>query len=267
MAKLSIITLTYNGLHVLKNCIESVLEQCADQDFEWIIRENGSTDGTVEYLKELAEKDDRLFPIQCTNEGSFSQMNNEMLEYCSGDYVLFLNNDVQATSNFIKEMLEVIENDEEVGAVGAVLRYPDDTIQHCGIVYESNCTAHNISTYYMAIRDLKKDLYLKDREYQGATGACLMMRTEDWEAVGLFDESFHWCYDDVDLCLKVVFDLGKKIVVPCKATLYHFESWSKANPNVWAAVSRLGEKWAQKLSGDVYWYTMDYNEYHRPTKG
>jgi len=262
--KISIITLTYNGIDVLKNCVESILEKCATVDFEWLIRENGSKDGSLEYLQQMAAKDSRLRIFNMTNGSNFSQMNNELYPECRGQYVVFLNNDVEAITDFLSVQANILDRDPKVGGVGAVLWYPNKTLQHCGIAFEHNCSAHNISNQYSQLRNLYNGLHLKDRVYQAATGACFMMRKDEWKAIGLFDEGYVFCFDDVALSLSITHKLKKKIVVPKDAQLFHFESYSKANPNTWAAWTRLKSQWGKIFKPDVFNYSIDSNVYVLP---
>ena len=79
--KLSLITPTYNGLRVLRACVESIQKHCSGVDWEWIIGENGSTDGSLEYLKSL--NDPRIVIVERRNEGNFSTMNNDLVRSVS----------------------------------------------------------------------------------------------------------------------------------------------------------------------------------------
>ncbi len=262
--KVSIITLTYNGLQVLKPCVESIRSYCHDVPLQWIIRENGSTDGSLDYLRALSPVEGHkldILPMQ--NVGNFAQMNNEVIDLVESDYILFLNNDIVAQSNFLEPMLKAIE-DPKIGSVGAILRYPDGKMQHCGIVFNENGSAFNLGYPFanMSSIDVEK-VITKDRLYQAATGACLLVRKADFEAIGRFDTKFDWCFDDVDLCLALTSKLNKPSLVLSGHELIHHESWSKARPANYDALRRLKQKYPD-LTGDFWNYGLSsFNEYKK----
>lgn len=257
--KVSVVTLTYNGLKVLKPCVESVLTHCKG-DYEWIIRENGSTDGSLDYLKTL-EPEVPVKVVMAENKGNFASMNNELLPDCDGEYLLFLNNDITCSNDFITPMAEYLA-DPTIGSVGAVLRYPNGLMQHCGIIFHEG-QAHNLSSSFAKTHGIDINTVIsKDRLYQVATAACVMVRKEDFLKVGGFDTNFHWCYDDVDLGLKITHQLGKPAVVPAKVQLVHHESWSNAKPTPYEALRLLRKKHKDVMTDDYWQYVMDsYNVY------
>lgn len=262
--KISIVTLTWKGLNVIKPCIESVLSKCANVNFEWIIRVNLPNDGTIEYLTEL-EANKPLKVIIHDNDGNFSKMNNECISECEGEYLLFLNNDTEAINDFITPMLNILENDSNVGIVGSVLKYPNDSIQHCGISFSTNKLPSNVTSGLCeALGHDINGIIKRDRVYQCVTGASLMIRKSDFLALGQFNESYNWCFDDVDLGLSMTYNLGKMCVVSKDSLLYHKESYSKAKPNIYDSITMLLSKFDNKIIQDNYKYgALGYNVYSK----
>ena len=261
MYKVSIITLTYNGLNVLKPCVESVLKYCNDVDFQWIIRENGSSDGSLEYLKTLKD-DPRFIIVEAKNDGNFSKMNNDCLPLATGDYLLFLNNDTECATDFLSPMIKILDNDPQASCIGAQLFYPNGHLQHGGIVFDENGMAYNLTNRLINGYYKISDVLSSDRKYQAVTGACMLVRRLEFLKVGMFDEEYHWCYEDVDLALKLTIGQGKYAVVPTQAKMIHKESWSKANPNFFIAKVRLNDKWQDRIKFDIFLYGgKDYNKY------
>jgi len=256
MNKVSIVTLTYKGLGVLKPCVESVLKHCTSIPFQWIIRENSSEDGSLEFLQRVElNSNQQLDIILAKNVGNFAEMNNDLIGETTGEYLLFLNNDIEAKSDFLKPMVEALDNNPDIGSVGAVLRYPNGKIQHCGIVFNENGSAFNLGFPFDKLQGIDSEMVCKQsRLYQAATGACLLVRKSEFEAIGRFDTQFHWCYDDVDLCLA----LKKPALVLAGHELIHHESWSKAKPANYDALRRLTVKY--RLIGDYWNYNLgSYN--------
>jgi GT2 family glycosyltransferase len=265
MKKVSIITPTYNGLNVLKTCVQSIQTHLSSIDWEWIIGENSSSDGSLEWLQSL--KDSRIKIIERTNEGNFSSMNNYLAGQASGKYLLFLNNDTEATDDFLTPMLNLIENDDSVGIVGANLFYPNGELQHGGVLIDKNLSPVNISDpLYRNIKTLNKQTHLKTREYQSVTGACLLIRAKDFEDVWGFDANYNWAYEDVDLCLKIKYHKMKKIVGCSHSNLRHYESYSKANPNLPKNFEFFKTRWKHVIKSDVSDFSHDINSYAKNSK-
>ena len=255
MTKLSIITPTYNALDIFKKCVLSVSALMAI-DFEWIIGDNG-TDGTSEYIKSL--KDPRLKLLKMTNEGNYSSMNNLLALQATGTYLCFLNNDVEALSDFLKEMSSILDNDPQAGVVGCTMYYPNTKLQHAGVLISKNLIPINIAH---TIKVHPKTTHYS-REYQSVTGACLMCKKEDFDKVSGFTEEYNWAYEDVDLCLKIKYNLNKKVVQCASAVAFHHESTSKANPNIPVNLALFRKTWSGKIVEDSELYTTEtYNLYH-----
>jgi len=264
MPLVSLITLNYNGLKVLKTCIESIEKHCSSVDWEWVIAENGSTDGSFEYLTAL--KNPKIRVVKKQNTGNFSTMNNELAKYATGKYYCFLNNDTEATNNFLKEMLDVIENDENVGVVGPVLRYPNKEIQSSGILIHHNLAPVNVSVHLIRNNPVNVDIHTRTREFQAVTGACFLMRKKDFEWVRGFDSNYHWAYEDVDLCLKIKYHMLKKIVCSHTAEMTHYESYSKAKPSLQESFNFFKNRWQNVVDIDVDSYqNIDANLYVKKT--
>ncbi|MBA3923079.1 MAG: glycosyltransferase, partial [Nostocaceae cyanobacterium] len=143
-----------------------------------------------------------------------------------GDYLLFLNNDTEViTPDWIDAMVEQAQR-LTIGAVGALLLYPNRLIQHAGVVlgvdsvagHSHRCFLPNALGYFGQIQTINN--------YSAVTGACLMCRREVFDTVGGFNEELAVAYNDVDLCLKMAKKGYKNIYTP-SAVLYHYESMSR----------------------------------------
>lgn len=262
MPKVTIVTLNYNGLSVIKNCVASIQKHCSSVDWEWFIAENGSTDGSYEYLSSL--KDPRIRTLKKANKGNFSSMNNDLAKMGTGKYFCFLNNDTEANNNFLEEMLNVIENDERVGVVGPVLRYPDKEIQSSGILIDNNLAPINVSVHSISNRPINVGVHTRTREFQAVTGACFMLRKADFDWVRGFDATYDWAYEDVDLCLKIKYHMLKKIVCCHTAALTHHESFSSAKPNLQENFNFFKARWQAVIEKDVDSYNdVNFNIYKK----
>ncbi len=210
----------------LEECVESIFSKTSYKNYEIIIVENNSSSNEIfRYYKQLSE-DPRIHLIRWKKEFNYSAINNFGVRHAKGDYLLFLNNDVKIIDpDWITEMLGICQR-REVGAVGAKLIYPDNTIQHAGCVVGMGGIAGNMFVNMPAERTgyLHKASILQDMSC--VTAACMMMKKSVFQEAGGFTEELAVAFNDVDLCLKVR-SHGHLIVYDPYVKLYHYESKSR----------------------------------------
>jgi len=221
MPVISIIISTRDRRELLQQCLESLESKTEYRRYEIIVVDNDSVEPTtLEYLDTIARKHRVLrFP----GPFNFSAINNLGAGRASGDYLLFLNNDITvARSDWINAMLEHAQR-PDVGAVGAKLLYPDARIQHAGLVLGVGGPAGHAfrlqgdgEPAYHGLADVVRDC-------SAVTGACMMIRRRQFEDVGGFDIRFKVAYNDLDLCLKLRAK-GYRVIYTPFAVLYHYES-------------------------------------------
>jgi len=249
--KVSIITPTREGEDLIRKCWTALNANTSYPNWEWIVGDSDSQDGTVEFLRSL--NDPRVKIIERnTTDGSFSSINNELAECATGDYYLFLNNDTEPQPFWLYTMMSKIYHHEEIGVVGARLKYPGGSTQHCGVAFIPEGPA-NIGRE--ALKRLPPEYVEADRFYQAVTAACLLIRKKDFEAVGKFDPVYHFCYEDIDLCLKVGHNLNKKILYAAKAIAIHDESATQKKlkqhgPLQKAGIVEFKKRWMAKVTKD-----------------
>lgn len=210
----------------LKKCLDSVFEKSTYKNYEVIIIENNSVEQeTFQYYKEL-EKRSNVQVVTWKEGFNYSAINNFGAGYASGEYLLFLNNDVEVINpGWMEEMLGNCQR-EEVGITGAKLYYPDDTIQHAGtIIGIGGIAGHAFlnmprsRTGYLHKASLQMDL-------SAVTAACMMMKKSVFDQLGGFEERLSVAFNDVDLCLRTV-QAGYLVVYNPRVELYHYESKSR----------------------------------------
>ena len=220
---ISVIIPNKDHADMLKKCVESVLANDY-KNVEIIIVENNSTEReTFAYYRELS-RDPRVRLIRWRHGFNYSAINNYGVRYAKGEYLLFLNNDVRGdiSSDWLTEMLGVCQR-KDVGAVGARLYYPNNRIQHAGIVIGIGGVAGAMFVDlpkgrggYMHKAAIMQDL-------SAVTAACMLVKREAFEKAGGFTEELAVAFNDVDLCLKIG-KSGYRIVYDPFAELYHDES-------------------------------------------
>lgn len=265
MSKVLLVTLSYNAPHLLEQLHKSLKEKLTEGQWHWLIRENSDDENKVYKTDDIY-----VTVIRRPNKGNFASQHNELMQeglFDGYDYICLLNNDTVALSNFIEPMKKILSVDKDVGAVGALLFYPDGKIQHCGICFTKDNMAFNVSSFTMPKVGLWPELPNHNREYQAVTGACLMMRLSDYKTLGGMDERYEWAFDDVDLCLRINQDLKKKCIYCKDARLIHFENYStlknptELKPNLRDAYRYINEKFNGHMKDDAWLYQSNYGEY------
>ena len=245
----------------LELCLFSMTRKSIYRNYEILIVENNSEkEETFEYYRKLPDRYPKARVLTWEKEFNYSAINNFAAKEAKGEYLLFLNNDVEIlTPDWMEEMLQNCQQ-ENVAAVGAKLYYPDDTIQHAGVVLGLGGIAGHIMC-----RASKEDpgyfgRMISVQEISAVTAACMMVKKSDFDAVGGLDETFQVAFNDIDLCMKFR-AAGKKIIFTPYAELYHYESKSRGLEDTPEKqfrfdkeVKRFQEKWAQQLEmGDPYY--------------
>ncbi len=221
--KVSVIIPNKDQTEALTDCVNALFMQDYD-NIEVIIVENGSTErATFEYYRLLSENP-RVKLVRWKKSFNYSAINNYGVRYSTGEYLLFLNNDVRGTisQDWLKEMLGVCQR-EDVGIVGAKLYYPDNRIQSAGIVIGMGGVAGSMFVDLPRSRSgyMHKASIMQDMS--AVTAACMMCRRKVFREVGGFIEDLAVAFNDVDFCLRVG-QRGYRIVYDPFAELYHDES-------------------------------------------
>ena len=245
----------------LELCLSSMAKRTSYENYEVLIVENNSEEKeTFAYYEKLHERYPRVRVLTWEKEFNYSSINNFAAEQAKGEYLLFLNNDVEIlTPDWMEEMLGICQQ-KEVSIVGAKLYYPDDTIQHAGVVLGLGGIAGHVMC-----RASREDAgyfgrMVSVQEISAVTAACMLVDACDFRAVGGFDESFRVAFNDIDLCMKIR-DMGRKIVFTPYAELYHYESKSRGLEDTpekqyrfEKEITRFREKWEDQLKkGDPYY--------------
>ena len=259
--KISIIIPNKDHIDDLELCLFSLTKRSTYKNYEILIVENNSEKPeTFEYYKKLPDRYPKVKVLTWKKEFNYSGINNFAAEQAEGIYLLFLNNDVEIlTPQWMEEMLQICQQ-KDVAITGAKLYYPDDTIQHAGVVLGLG----GIAGHIMCKASREDPGYfgrtVTVQEISAVTAACMMIRTEDFRNVGGFDETFQVAFNDIDLCMKVR-AAGKKIVFTPYAELYHYESKSRGLEDTPEKQFRFDKevkafeaKWSEQLAkGDPYY--------------
>lgn len=262
----SIIIPSMDHVDMLERCITSIINKTTYSNYEILVIENNSTEReTFDYYKQLQLKYPNLIRVVTwSGEFNFSKLMNFGRKNAKGEYLLLLNNDTEViTPEWIETMLGLATR-EDVGVVGVRLYYPDETIQHAGVILVGGCADHTFKDLprgqfgYFALNDSQQDL-------SAVTAACLMVSLRDFDSVGGFTEDLSVAFNDVDFCLKLR-EQGKLNVYTPEVELYHYESVSRGSDNggekqirYEKEVSYMRTRWTKYyVDGDPY-YSKNVN--------
>lgn len=245
----------------LKKCLESIWKKTSYSNYEIILVENNSTTQEIrDYYKELDGKE-RVRVVCWDKEFNYSAINNFGISHAKGEYILCLNNDITVISpDWMEELLANCQR-PEVGIVGARLYYPDNTIQHAGIVLGMGGCAGSLFVGLARSRGGYLHKAALQQDLSAVTAACFMVKKEVFEKAGGFEEKLAVAFNDVDFCLKVR-HAGYLVVYDPYAELYHHESKTRGYENTEAKKRRFQEEieymrchWMPDILRDPY-----YNE-------
>ncbi len=250
---ISILIPTCDHAGDLKKCISSIQRLSTYPHYEIIVIENNSVqEETFAYYREL-EGEPNVKVIRWEREFNYSAINNFGFQHAAGEYILLLNNDMEViTPGWLEEMLMFAQR-RDVGAVGAKLYYPDDTIQHAGVIMGLGGVAGHSHKYFPKEDDGYLFRLKVAQDLSAVTAACMLMRADVYREAGGLDEAYAVAFNDVDLCMRIC-EKGYRIVFTPFAELYHYESKSRGEEDTkekqlrfQGEVERFYERWEDVL--------------------
>lgn len=254
----------------LKRCLDSLRNKTSYSNYEIIVIENNSTEEeTFAYYKEI-EQDARIQIVYWDDIFNYSGINNFGAQYAKGEYVLLLNNDVEIiNAEWLTEMVSYAQR-EDVGAVGARLYYPDDTIQHAGVVVGLGGVAGHAHRFFTKDNPGYLNRIMAVNNFTACTAACLLMRKAVFDEVEGLDVKYQVAYNDVDLCCRIC-AAGYLVVYTPFAELHHYESVSRGlddtpekRARYLGEVERFQTQWANYIAYDPYYnpnLTVNYEDF------
>jgi len=213
--KASIIILNWNGKHFLDMCLSSVLNQTY-KDFEVMVVDNASTDGSVEYVR---EKYPMIKIVQNDKNLGFAKGCNVGIRHSDADYIVTLSNDTRVEPNWLEELIRVAETDKRIGICGSKLVLMDspNIYNSAGFFLILNAYIYDRAAFY---KRKKIGLYEKLEQVDGVCAASALYRKKMLDEVGLFDERFFFGHDDIDLSWRAKHYGWKAMYVPT-SVCYH----------------------------------------------
>ena len=227
--KISYIIITWNGKQLLSDLLASMRKQLARTDVEVIVADNGSTDGTNEWLTKNYPSIQRI--ALDTNKG-VAYARNRALEKAKGEYLFIVDNDIQITDEAVEGMERFLDEHPEAGMVGCKLVYPNGELQESCKPYPGvgqkirhlMCPNASTFTYEQQITagEPFEPVYL--------IGACQMIRHEAYQQVGALDETIFYGPEDCDYCLRLRAKGWHVVYLPQYSMVHHCQRKTNAHP-------------------------------------
>jgi GT2 family glycosyltransferase len=256
LPRISIVIPTRDRIDLLSRCVTSILERTTYLDYEIVIVDNQSTDpDSLAYLASFGDHP-KVRVRQHNHPFNYSTINNDAVRDCGSELICLLNNDIEViTPGWLEELASHAVR-EHVGAVGAMLYYPNNTIQHAGVI----TGVHGVAAHpYCGMPRGHNGQMARAKLTQGmsaVTAACMMVRRAVYLQVGGLDASLQVAFNDVDFCLRLRSQGYTNIWSPF-AELYHHESASRGDENTSEKKARfmrevefMKNRWGRQLEED-----------------
>jgi GT2 family glycosyltransferase len=268
--KVSVIIPTRNGFNILSRCIESIFTKNTYPDYEIIIVDNQSDEReTLEYFDKI-KNERRIRIVRFDKQFNFSAINNYAVKQAHGGLICLMNNDIEVIeAGWLSEMVSYAVR-PDVGAVGAKLLYPDDRVQHAGVITGLGGAAGHSHKFIARDDPGYFCRAILPQALSAVTAACLVVRKSVYEEVGGLDEDLAVAFNDVDFCMKVRAAGYRNVWTPY-ALLYHHESASRGYEDTpekqerfSKEISMMKERWGNRLLSDPYYnpnLTLDREDF------
>jgi GT2 family glycosyltransferase len=211
--KLSVVIVCWNGMDLIGECLQSIFAETRDLEFEIIVSDNGSTDGSVEFLKQAYPQ------VRVIENGAnlgYAKGNNAAIRHCTGEYILLLNSDTLVHDGALQKLVAVADKNPRAGAFGCRVLNADGSHQ---------VSMRPFPTTWRDWLDAFCLPHFHGSEARWQSGCCILVRAELLRRLGGFDEQFFYSYEDVDLCWRVR-SAGYSIAFTPEARITHLGSRS-----------------------------------------
>ena len=248
----SIIVPVHGRAGLTRQCLDTILEQPPAVPFELIVVDDASKDETPRLLESYG---DRVKAVRLDANQGFAGACNAGAEAARGELLVFLNNDTIPVAGWLDSLVAHVDAHPAAGIVGAKLLFPNETIQHAGVVI---CQDGNPRHLYAGFPAAHRAVNVS-RRFQAVTAACMLVRRETFEAVAGFDEAYRNCLEDTDLCLRAG-EAGYEVHYCHESVLYHLESVSRGRRS--KEIERNAKLFRDRWNGrarrdDIDYYVAD----------
>jgi len=271
---LSIVIVNLNTKDLTVGCIRSIEKEAKDIDFEVLLADNGSTDGSVEAFKKIKEEkfwEKRFTLISNETNTGYAKANNQGIKKAKGKYILLLNNDTVVHKNALQNLIKFANETPDAGVVGSRLLNIDGTLQMS--CYHFPTITNAIKEYWFGQKGLFEKFAPKVKDpvtVDSVVGAAFLITPEAKKRVGILDERYFAYFEDIDYC-RQTWKNGLKVYYLSDSVITHYhgatfkkladesQRWKKLIPSskvyhgvikhyIVNAILWLGQKWEKLFS-------------------
>lgn len=250
MLRCSIVIPVFNQAPLTRQCLDA-LPDTSGSDYEVIVVDDASRDDTQSLLRSYQ---DRIRVITHAQNSGFATSCNDGAAAATGEFLVFLNNDTIPAKGWLDALVAYADAHPRAALVGAKLLFPNDTIQHAGMVFRPNLHPYHIYLGFPADHPAVN----KSRPFQIVTGACMLVRRKLFEEAGGFDTAFLNSHEDMDLCMRLG-KAGHEIHYCHTSVLHHLESATR-EPESPAEVRNFelfASRWRDRIRLDEFQYYLE----------
>ncbi len=247
----SIIIPCFNRADLTQRCLNAICEMADAATYEVIIIDNGSTDGTS---KLIAAMEGDVKVLRNSQNRGFAAACNQGARLAEGEFLVFLNNDTAPKSGWLDALIAVAREHSDAGAVGARLLFPEGTVQHAGVAFNSKGIPYHI------FQNFAQDhpAVLEKRIMQAVTAACMLAPTDIFSKTGGFDEGYVNGFEDIDYCLRLKQHGLRVIYCPNAVVIHHEESSAGRKDHDKHNLDRFINRWQHEVRPDEDTYLSKF---------
>jgi GT2 family glycosyltransferase len=247
----SIVIPVFNKASLTAQCLEALFAHPPATPHEVIVVDDASSDSTGELLEGFGP---RVRVVRHETNRGFATSCNDGAAAALGEFLVFLNNDTIPKPGWLDALVHYADEHQDAAVVGSKLLFPNDTIQHAGVVICQDRHPRHVYAGFPA----RHHAVNKSRQFQIVTAACCLIRREAFEAMHGFDVGYRNGYEDVDLCLRIG-HAGLEVHYCHTSELYHLESISDGRFDALNAnMRRYADQWMERVRpDDIDYYLAD----------
>ncbi len=248
----SIVIPHYELTDMLQRCLTSILEHTKGIPFEVVVVDNGSTNTSDELLHWM--DDQGIFVIRNRRNEGFARAVNRGARAAKGRYIILLNNDTEVQDGWLEALVHTAQEEDRAGIVGALLLYPDQTIQHAGIVFRDEA----VPALLYCKQPANHPAIQHRRSFQAVSAACTLIRKDLYERLGGMDIGFMNGWEDVDFCLRARRAGWKVYYEPNAVVIHHTEQTPGRKEHEEQNRKRFFDRWSGKVEqDDILYFALD----------